>query len=450
MTSSINPRELVLDILLEVNRDEEYSHIALRRVLDKYQFLPKADRAFITRVTEGTIENMIQIDYIINEVSSIPVNKMKPVIQNILRSGVYQISKMDSVPNSAVCNEAVKLAQKRGFYSLKGFVNGILRTIDRKLSQIRFPQKEEDENLYLSIRYSMPLWIIEKWNHQFGVVITEKIIKDLLEDKPTCVRVKQYRTDQEFVLSTLKNQGVTIEPSPYLPYAFYISHYNYLPALEAFIQGNIQPQDVSSMLVAEVANPQKGDYVIDLCAAPGGKSLHIADKLEGFGDVDSRDLTDYKVGLILENVKRADYINVHPSVKDATIFDEMSVARADIVIADVPCSGLGVIGKKSDVKYKVTQDKQDELVILQRKILHNAASYVKQNGILIYSTCTIGREENDNNVEWFLENYSFELESLDPYLPEALHSETTKKGYLQLLPGVHGCDGFFIARLKRI
>ncbi|MDD3218667.1 MAG: 16S rRNA (cytosine(967)-C(5))-methyltransferase RsmB [Lachnospiraceae bacterium] len=449
MTSTVNPREIVLDILLEVNRDGEYSHIAIRRALDKYQFLPKQDRAFITRVTEGTIENMIQIDYIIDQFSSVKVSKMKPVIQNILRSGVYQIKDMNSIPNSAVCNEAVKLAQKRGFYSLKGFVNGVLRTIDRKLDAISIPNREDNPNLYLSVLYSMPMWIIEKWNAQFGTETTEKIIRDLLEDKPTCVRVKQYRTNQEFVLGTLKAQGVSIKPSPYLDYAFYISNYNYLPALEAFIQGNIQPQDVSSMLVAEIANPKKGDYIIDLCAAPGGKSLHVADKMQGFGTVDARDLTEYKVSMIQENIKRADIINIRPSVKDATIFDEMSVEKADIVLADVPCSGLGVIGKKTDIKYKITQDKQDELVILQRKILHNAASYVKPGGVLIYSTCTIGREENQDNIEWFTDNYSFELESLDPYLCEDLRSETTARGYLQLLPGIHGTDGFFLARLRR-
>lgn len=203
------------------------------------------------------------------------------------------------------------------------------------------------------------------------------------------------------------------------------------------------------MLVAEAAAPKKGDYVIDLCAAPGGKSLHVADKMEGFGHVDARDLTDYKVELIRENIRRTESINIEATRKDATILDKESVGKADIVLADVPCSGLGVIGKKTDIKYRTDQEKIGDLVILQRQILHNAASYVKPGGTLIYSTCTVTKEENVENVNWFLENYPFELESLDPYLCEELHSETTRKGYLQLLPGVHKTDGFFLARLVK-
>ena len=203
------------------------------------------------------------------------------------------------------------------------------------------------------------------------------------------------------------------------------------------------------MLVAEVANPQKGDYVIDVCAAPGGKSLHVGDKMEGFGTVDARDVSQYKVNLIEENIRRTNSINVQAKVQDATVFDQESELLADIVLADVPCSGYGVIGKKPDIKYRVTPQKQDEIVILQRTILDRASNYVKPRGTLIFSTCTIAKEENEENMMWFLRNYPFKLESLDPCLPEELHSETTALGYLQLLPGVHNTDGFFIAKFRR-
>ena len=186
------------------------------------------------------------------------------------------------------------------------------------------------------------------------------------------------------------------------------------------------------MLVAEIADPQKGDYVIDMCAAPGGKSLHVADKMGDYGTVDARDISQYKVDMIEENIHRTDCINVQAHVMDATVFDVDSELKADVVLADVPCSGYGVIGKKPEIKYRVTAQKQEEIVILQRTILDN-----------------IAKEENEENMLWFMNNHPFKLESIDPYLPEELHSETTALGYLQLLPGVHKTDGFFIAKFRR-
>jgi 16S rRNA (cytosine967-C5)-methyltransferase len=220
--------------------------------------------------------------------------------------------------------------------------------------------------------------------------------------------------------------------------------------VEAFKKGWFTVQDVSSMLVAEIAAPKWGDNCIDVCAAPGGKSLHLADKLAGSGHVEARDVTDYKVQLMKENIERIGTINMDARLMDATVFDPDSVEKADILIADVPCSGLGVIGKKSDIKYKMTPAKQAEIVKLQRKILDTVQSYVKKGGVLIYSTCTIAPPENQYNLKWFLENYPFRLESIDPYLCDDLKGKTTQAGYLQLLPGVNESDGFFIARLKRI
>ena len=238
----------------------------------------------------------------------------------------------------------------------------------------------------------------------------------------------------------------------------------YLPQRPAFTcdpllhAGAYYVQEASSMYVADLLRrylPSAGTEgqlplaALDLCAAPGGKSLHMADKMEGTGHVQARDLTDYKVELIRENIRRTAVTNVEAVKKDATVLDKESVETADIVLADVPCSGLGVIGKKTDVKYRSDLDKIQELAVLQKRILHNASSYVKPGGVLIYSTCTITREENIDNVNWFVENYPFELESIDPYLCEELHSKTTQQGYLQLLPGVHQTDGFFMARLRK-
>ena len=448
-TNGINSREMILEILLQIEEEGEHSHIAIRNALSKYQFLPKQERAFITRVCEGTLEYRIQIDYIIDSFSKVTVDKMKPAIREILRSAVYQLKYMDSVPDSAVCNEAVKLTQRKGFYNLKPFVNGVLRTVAREMNQVRFPAREENVVRYLSIKYSMPEQLVNRWLDAYGEEITEKILADFLEEKPVTVRCRTYMNSVEDTCRSLENQGVHVQPAPYLPYARYISGFNHILALDAFIKGKILVQDVSSMLVAEVANPQKGDYVIDVCAAPGGKSLHVGDKMEGFGTVDARDVSQYKVNLIEENIQRINSINVQARVQDATLFDQDSELLADIVLADVPCSGYGVIGKKPEIKYRVTPQKQDEIVILQRTILDRASNYVKPRGSLIFSTCTIAKEENEENMMWFLNNYPFRLESLDPYLPEELHCETTALGYLQLLPGVHKTDGFFIAKFRR-
>ena len=276
MINGINSREMILEILLEIE-EGEHSHVAIRNALSKYQFLPKQDRAFITRVCEGPLEYRIQIDYIINSFSKVTVDKMKPAIREILRSAVYQLKYMDSVPDSAVCNEAVKLAQRKGFYNLKPFVNGVLRTIAREMDQVRFPQKEDDLLKYLSVKYSMPEVLVTRWLEAYGEEITEKILADFLTEHPLTIRCRTYLNSKEEIVKSLESQGVHVAPAPYLPYAYSISEFNHILALDAFIKGKIVVQDVSSLLVAEVADPKKGDYVIDVCAAPGGKSLHMGD-----------------------------------------------------------------------------------------------------------------------------------------------------------------------------
>lgn len=448
MTKAINERELILGILLEITRDGEYAHIALRNTLSKYQYLEKRERAFITRVVEGTLEHMMEIDYIINQFSKVKANKMKPVIRTILRSAVYQILYMDSVPNSAVCNEAVKLAAKKGFVNLKGFVNGVLRNIDRNVNDIQYP-KTDNMVEYLSIKYSMPTWILEKWKKSYDWETIERILQGFLQEKGTIIRCNLNRISKEDLKKKLEAEGVTVTQHPYLEYALEISGYDYLGDLESFEDGDFQVQDLSSMLVAEIAAPKEGDYVIDVCAAPGGKSLHIADKLHGTGHVEARDLTDYKVDLIWDNIERSQMKNVEAVRHDALVYDEESKEKADIVIADLPCSGLGVIGKKADIKYKMAEETQRELAKLQKNILQIVHRYVKPGGTLVYSTCTINEEENMENVRWFLQqNPEFESVSVEPLLCEEL-KKSVKEGCLQLLPGIHESDGFFIAAFRK-
>ena len=286
MSEQINPRSLVVDILLAVNRDGEFSHIAVRGMLDKYRYLPRRDRAFVKRVSEGTIERQIELDYIIHQFSKTKVNKMKPVIRAILESGVYQLFYMDSVPDSAVCNEAVKLAGKRGLGGLKSFVNGVLRNIARNREKILWPSAEKDPVLAASVCYSMPEWIVRRFFGQFGQERSIHILEAFLNKHSTCVRADIRRETPETVRHSLEARGITVSPVKGMPEAFYIDGYDALDEIPEFENGILYVQDVSSMMVAKLALEGRSDrdlFVLDVCAAPGGKSIHMAQLLGSAG-----------------------------------------------------------------------------------------------------------------------------------------------------------------------
>lgn len=449
MTDGVNTRELALNILLQIEKEGVPCHVAVRQMLEKFQFLPKQDRAFLTRLCDGTVEYQVQNDYVINQYSKTKIHKCKPVIRALLRMSVYQIRFMDGVPDAAVVNEAVKLASKKGFFQLKGFVNGVLRSIVREKDHLTFPDRDSDLTKYLSVRYSMPEFLVEEFLEQYPEDVTEKMLASFLETHPTTIRINRFRNTEEETLKSLEKQGVTVEKAPYVKEAWYIRDYDHLSRLTAFQQGRFQVQDVSSMLVTHAADPHPGDTVLDLCAAPGGKSLHMADRMLGCGFVQARDLTPYKVELIRDNIERSGLTNVTAEEWDATVPDPDWVRKADVVLADVPCSGYGVIGKKADIRYHASRNKENELIRLQRKILENAASYVRNGGTLVFSTCTVNRKENEENFRWFLEEFPFEAVSLNDCLPEELHSEETAQGFLQLIPGIHNCDGFFLAKFRK-
>lgn len=433
MTDSVNLRELVLAILLSVTKDGEYSHIVISEVLGKYQYLTKKERAFVTRVSEGTLEHMIELDYIIDQFSKVKVKKMKPVIRCILRSSVYELCYMDAIPQSATCNEAVKLARKKGFSSLTGFVNGVLRNIGRNLSAIEYPDEQTQPVKSLSIRYSMPEWIVELWISEYGFTQTKDILAAFMKEAPLSIRTNCTKTTPEELQQILEAEGLEVIADGGLPYAYYISGVDYLQSLKSFREGLFYVQDVSSMKVAQLAEPKPGDYVIDVCAAPGGKSIQLAELLAGTGRVKACDLTEYKVGLIEENIRRCGLTNIEAVQRDATVFDESDKEQADIVIADLPCSGLGVLRKKKDIRYRMTLKQADELAALQKKMLQVVCDYVKPGGTLMYSTCTIHKAENEDNVEWFLQK----------------HPEFTVASMEQILPTQGNCDGFFIAKLRK-
>ena len=411
-------------MLLAIDRDGQYSHLVLRDVLDKYQYLLKQERAFLTRLTEGTVERMLTLDYVIDQFSKTKVKKMKPLIRELMRLSVYQIMYMDGVPDAAVCNEAVKLARKRGFSGLSGFVNGVLRSVARGWKDVTFQNE--------SVRYSVPEWIIDGWNADYGRDVTEKMLEAFMQPAKITVRTNTQKCTPEELKDRLSQEGVTVEAIEGISYAFALSGFDYLAGLGSFQDGWFYVQDISSMTVAHAADPKKGDYIIDVCAAPGGKSSHLAELLDGSGMVEARDLTEYKVGLIEENILRHDLHNMKAVQQDATLFDEASVEKADILICDLPCSGLGVIGRKSDIRYKMTAEKAHDLAVLQQEMLDTVWKYVKRGGKLIYSTCTIHKEENEDNVAAFLQK----------------HPQFTLVEQRQIFP-MEGSDGFFVAKMIR-
>ncbi len=448
MTTNTNIRELVLDILIEVNEKDQYSHLVIRSVLDKYQYLDKKERAFLTRLAEGTIEHQIEMDYMIDSFSKVKVRKMKPLIRNLLRMSVYQLRYMDAIPDSAVCNEAVKLAKKRGFRQLSGFVNGVLRSIVREGDKLLYPDAAMEPKRYLEVKYSVPGWIINRWMKAYGYEQTETILSHFYQESPLTIRTNRTKCTPEELRTKLINEQVTVEKIGEIPaesgefkdaldrlwdYAYAISDFDHLQSLQTFQDGDFYVQDLSSMLVAEMAAPKKGDYVIDVCAAPGGKSSHIAELMDGTGMVEARDLTEYKTNLIEENIRRHGLSNMKAVCMDATVFDRDSVEKADILVCDLPCSGLGVMGKKTDIRYKMTEEKEKELVQLQRQILKTVIPYVKENGTVIYSTCTIDRTENEENAAWI----------------EREFPELSLVAMKQMLPGEAGNDGFFISKFVR-
>ncbi len=431
--TKINIREIALLSIIEIMEKGKMSHLVLAQVLKKYQYLEKQDRAFLSRLVEGTIERIITLDYILNQFSSVPTEKMKPVIRNILRLSLYQILYMDGVPESAACNEAVKLAEKKGFKNLKGFVNGILRTIERRKDSIQYPDEKKEGTWYLSVFYSTPEWIIKQWIEQYGIEKARKMLEvSYKEERGISVRCNIEKRTKEEIRQMLEKEGVVVEECSYPDYALRISGYDYLEGLEAFREGFISVQDINSMMAAEKCGVKKGDFVLDVCAAPGGKSIHIAEKLNSTGHVEARDLSKNKVNFIQENIERSGLKNIEAVVQDALILTKKDENRADIVIADLPCSGLGVIGKKNDLKYKMTEETQKELKQLQQKILSVVWRYVKKGGILFYSTCTVNKKENEENTEWFLKEYPFELEE--------------SRTFLQ---GIDDGDGFYFARFRK-
>lgn len=466
----VNTRELALDTLLAVEREEDYSHRLIRAVLDKYDYLDPREKSFYKRLTEGTLERRLELDYYLDAYSSVPVRKMRPLLRCLLRMGVYQLLYMDAVPDSAVCNESCKLAARRGFQNLKGFVNGVLRRISKEKGHLPLPDEEREPLRFYSVKYSMPEWLVQMWTGEYGQEITAVLLRELMEIHPVSLRFSTALSGEkrEELCGRMREGGAELAQSPYLPYVYLARHLEGVEALPGFREGIFTIQDISSVLAVEAAGIGEQDFVVDICAAPGGKSILAGEKAKA-GRVLARDISEEKLALAAENADRMGMKNIVWEKYDAVCTDETLLGRADVVLADVPCSGLGVMGRKRDIRYRVKPEDLESLPELQRRIVRACAGYVRPGGTLLYSTCTIHSRENEEMVR-FIGELGFEPASLEKVLPEAVLAagkraeealrragkepavkltEEERAACIQLLPGFMESDGFFIARFRK-
>ncbi|MBQ9814711.1 MAG: 16S rRNA (cytosine(967)-C(5))-methyltransferase RsmB [Lachnospiraceae bacterium] len=423
--NTVNLRKIVLSMLLETLEKGRFSNVVVNKTYAKYQLDPR-DRAFISRLYSGCLERLLWLDYTVDAYSSVPVRKMKPAVRNILRLSLYQMKFMDSVPDHAAINEAVKLAVKRGFGSLRSFINGVLRAIQRGGRNIDYPAY---------IEYSCPEWLYDLLVKSYGAETANSFLRRTINpESGITARLNLNNGSAEMIKAQLEKEGCTVADIPDFPEAVNIKGFESITSLSPFRQGSIFIQDLNSMRVADEAakaSDTEQPFILDVCAAPGGKSLHMAE-LFPKGKVTACDISETKTDLIDENIRRMGYRNISSCVQDAREFRSEWKGIADIVIADLPCSGLGVIGRKPDIKYRVSEKDLDDLAELQREILANVSGYVKKGGVLVYSTCTVNKAENEENALWFEKTSGFEMLSAKQYIDEK-----------------DGSDGFFISVFRK-
>ncbi|MDO4292988.1 MAG: 16S rRNA (cytosine(967)-C(5))-methyltransferase RsmB [Eubacteriales bacterium] len=452
----MDTREIALELFLEAEKSGAYAASLVKGTLDKYAYEDSREKAFFKRLTEGTLERRITLDWVIDAYSKTPVRRMKPLIRNLLRLSVYQILYMDSVPDAAACSEAVRLAKRRGFAGLSGFVNGVLRAVVRGKEALPWPDQKKEPVRALSVKYSLPEWIIGLWREQYGAERAEQIAAGAVSQRPVTIRLSRRlsKEQQREALEAVRPCVQKLSPHPLYEGAWELAGCEGVASLPGFAEGLFYAQDVSSMLAVSAAGIAPGMTVMDLCAAPGGKTALAAELAAGAegsgpGRVLAGDVSERKAALLRENLSRMNCENVSVSVWDASVFMEEYRECADVVLLDVPCSGLGVLGRKKDIRYRLRPEDIDGLTQLQRQMIDACWQYVKPGGVLLYSTCTMDRRENGEMVSYLLEHCPFEAESLDLFLPKSLHSEETAAGRCQLFCGQNDTDGFFMARLRR-
>jgi len=441
---------LALIVLKDVDSGEAYANLSLNRILEQHK--PGGlDRAFVTELVYGVLRSLNTLDWVLRQHVKQPLEKQTPWTRNILRLGVYQIMYMDRVPAPAAINEAANQARRFGHPGVVKFVNGVLRNVLRKAGDIIYPSLQEDPVNHISLKYSHPSWLVERWIAQMGAGETIELCMANNRPAPHTVRVNTLKTTRDRLIDMLLAGGAQAERTRYAPEGINLGGTGGLRGFPPFEQGLFQVQDESSMLVGHAVSPLPGSLVLDVASAPGGKATHLAQIMEDSGTVVASDIHPHKLKLIEENCLRLGISCVKPVKADARNLSEEYMERADFVLLDAPCSGTGVLRRKPDSRWKKLPEQIPEITKLQREMLEEVSRCLRPGGILVYSTCSILPEENQDQVQTFLRSHpNFRQESLADLLPGGLgNEETASRGYLQLYPHSHGTDGFFICRMAK-
>ena len=422
-------REAALKALYDIETKDTFTNAALKNALNTD--LSDNDRGLATELIYGVVLNKTALDYIISRYSKIKLKKMSPWVINILRLGVFQIYYMDKIPHSAACNESVKLANKYSHRAGSGFVNGVLRAFSRESEGFQFP-KEKGMAEYFSLKYSYPLWMVEKLLDEYGEERCEALFEENRRSHGVFLRVNTLKNTVEQALVTLENQGISCEKTE-VENCLKVTGKINVDLSKAYSDGLFSLQNISSQKTIEILDPKAGETVFDMCAAPGGKSCAIAEKMENRGRVLSFDIFEHKVELIKKSAQRLGIEIVDARLQDAAEDCAELYESADRVLVDAPCSGLGVIHKKPDIKFKRTAEDVEELCRIQKRILSTASKYLKDGGVLVYSTCTILPEENRVQIENILNE----------------HNEYKKVSEEQILTTERGESGFYICKMVK-
>ncbi|UVI27834.1 16S rRNA (cytosine(967)-C(5))-methyltransferase RsmB [Paenibacillus spongiae] len=448
-------REVALNTLVKVAESGAYSNLQLNRALQDAG-LSRQDAGLATELVYGTIQQQRLIDYRLAGLVAKGLDKLSPWVLQLLRLSAYQLLCLDRIPAHAAVNEAVQIAKKRGHSGISGMVNGVLRNMERRLQELRGPIEERNPVSRIGITYSYPDWLVERWIDAYGEAVTEAICASGNESPHASLRINRLRLAQDEALKRLSEAGYQANPSPLAPYGIILEGAGNFALTDSYAEGLWTLQDESSMLVAEVCAPMPGWRVLDCCAAPGGKSTHLAELMGDKGRVIANDVHPHKRQLIDEHARRLGLTAIETATGDAAeLSGRFPEASFDLVLLDAPCSGFGVIRRKPEIKWTKSPEDVDSIAELQRRLISEAAKLVRPGGTLVYSTCTIEREENEAQIAAFLDGHpDFAADAdwpetvLQP-LREAGVVDGQFHGYAQLLPQHFGSDGFFIAKLKR-
>lgn len=439
-----NTRKIAVDVLDIVLSKGGYSNIVLNKMLNK-SGLDERDKALATEIVYGTIKHKYTIDKLLSGFLQKGINSLDTVILNILRITLYQINYLDKIPEFAAVNEAVDMAKKYKSIGASKLVNGVLRNYLRNKTSQQF--SFEDHIHKLSYDYSFEPWMVKMLLDQYGREDAELILRGLNSTPNITVRVNSLKISYEEAYKRMLDNGYEIEEGKVCPEAIIINKGRSIEQNPLFKEGFATVQDESAMLVAPTMDIQPDLKVIDMCSAPGGKATHISELMDNTGRVYAFDIHKDKLQLIRQNYTRLGITNIECDVMDAAVYNERLADFADRVLIDVPCSGLGIIRKKPEIKWSKDVTQVNDLIKIQREIMKNAAQYVKKDGILLYSTCTINKNENEENVKWFLDK--FPNFSIEPVYYGKLDNINYGENGVTVLPNKY-MDGFFIAKFKRI